>query len=88
MKLCLVFEKCRQHRVSSNQEKYIFLVPTSVILRYIVGKVGKFPDPKKIYALIDMPTPMNIKAIEKFNELVVFNRCFIKNYATIIEPIN
>lgn len=34
-----------------------------------------------------MPTPKNVKAILECNSLAVFQRCFIKNYVTIIEPI-
>ena len=34
-----------------------------------------------------MPPPKNVKAIQTFNGLVQFNRCFIKDYAGIMEPI-
>lgn len=58
-----------------------------VILWYIVSKEGKFLDPKKIQALVNMPTSKNVKATDKFNDLAVFNRCCLKNYTTIMEPI-
>lgn len=86
-KLCLVFEKCRQYGVSLNPQKCILMVPTGVILGYIVGKEGKFPDPKKIQALVDMPTSKTIEAIQEFNNLAIFNHYFFKNYAAIMEPI-
>ena len=34
-----------------------------------------------------MPLPKNVKAIQTFNGLEQFNRCFIKDYAGIMEPI-
>ena len=34
-----------------------------------------------------MPPPKNIKAIQTFNGLAQFNRCFIKDYAGIMELI-
>ena len=34
-----------------------------------------------------MPPPKNVKAIQTFNGLAQFNRCFIKDYAGIMEPI-
>ena len=86
-KLHLVFERCRQYSVSFNPDKCIFYVPSSVILDYIVCQIGKFPDPKKIEALVNMPPPKNVKAIQTFNGLAQFNRCFIKDYAGIMEPI-
>ena len=51
-KLRLVFERCRQYGVSLNPDKCIFYVPSGVILGYIVCQAGKFPDPKKIEALV------------------------------------
>ena len=86
-KLRLVFERCRQYGVSLNPDKCIFYVPSGVILGYIVCQAGKFPDPKKIEALVNMPPPKNVKAIQTFNGLAQFNRCFIKDYAGIMEPI-
>ena len=86
-KLRLVFERCRQYGVSLNPDKCIFYVPSGVILGYIVCQAGKFPDPKKIAALVNMPPPKNVKAIQTFNGLAQFNRCFIKDYAGIMEPI-
>ena len=58
-----------------------------MILGYIVSQAGKFRDPKRIEALVNMPPPKNIKAIQTFNGLAQFNRCFIKDYAGIMEPI-
>ena len=86
-KLRLVFERCRQYGVSLNPNKCIFYVPSGVILGYIVCQVGKFPDPKKIAALVNMPPSKNVKVIQTFNGLAQFNRCFIKDYAGIMEPI-
>ena len=34
-----------------------------------------------------MPPPKNVKAIQTFNGLAQFNRCFIKDYEGIMEPI-
>ena len=83
-KLHLVFECCRLYDVSLNPDKCIFYVPSGVILGYIICQAGKFPDPKKIEALVNMPPPKNIKAIHAFNGLAQFSRCFIKDYASIM----
>ena len=86
-KLRLVFERYKQYSVSLNPDKCIFYVPSGFILGYIVYQAGKFPDPKKIEALFNMPPSKNVKAIQTFNGLAQFNRCFIKDYAGIMEPI-
>jgi hypothetical protein len=48
----------------------------------VVSKDGKFPDPKKIQAIQDMPRPQ-----WPIDGLAQFNHCYIKDYARIIEPI-
>ena len=64
-----------------------FLCTIGCYTRLIVCQAGKFPDPKKIAALDNMPPPKNVKAIQTLNGLAQFNRCFIKDYAGIMEPI-
>ena len=83
----LIFERCRQYSVNLNPDKCFFYIPSGVLLGYIICQAGKFPDPKKIEALVNMPSPKNVKAIQTFNGLAQFNRCFIKDYAGNLEPI-
>lgn len=85
-KLWLVFDCYGQYGISLNSEKYIFYVSSRVILSYIVRKEGKFLDPKKIKALVDMPTSKDMKAIQTLNRLA-FNCYFIKKYIAIMEPV-
>jgi hypothetical protein len=56
-KLQLCFDKCREFGISLNLEKCMFLMHFGIILRYVVSKEGKLPDPKKISTIIHMPTP-------------------------------
>jgi hypothetical protein len=86
-KLRKCFTKCREFGISLNPKKCCFLVCSGMILGYVVSVEGKFPDPKKIEALITMPRPRNIKDIQVFNGLAQFNRCFIRDYARIMAPI-
>jgi len=86
-KLTLCFQKCREFHISLNPEKCLFLAYSGVILGYVVSKDGKFPDPKKIEAIRLMPRPRTAHDVQVFNGLAQFNRCFIRNYAGIMEPI-
>ena len=59
------------------------------LLEHYQGLLGfsYYDNPKKIEALVNMPPTKNVKAIQTFNGLAQFNRCFIKDYAGIMEPI-
>jgi hypothetical protein len=56
-KLC--FQKCREYGISLNPNKCAFMVFSGMILGFIVSKIGKLPDPKKIQAIVNMPPRKN-----------------------------
>jgi hypothetical protein len=65
----------------------MFLVHSSVILRYVVFKEGKLLDPKKISTIVHMPAPKTFKDIQVFNGMAHDYKCFIKDFAFIMAPI-
>ena len=56
-------------------------------LRHIVSQTGIEPDPDKIRAVRDYPVPTRLKDLRAFLGLTNYYRRFIKNYATIAEPL-
>ncbi len=58
-KFRLCFQKCREYGISLNPNKCAFMVFSRMILGFIVSKIGKLPDPKKIQTIINMPPPKN-----------------------------
>jgi len=48
---------CKENGNSLNIKKCTFMVCSKTILRFIVSKEGKTPDPKKIEALVKMAMP-------------------------------
>jgi hypothetical protein len=56
-KLC--FHKCKEFGISLNLHKRAFPVFSRMILKFIVSKEGKLPNPKKIQTIIQMHVPTN-----------------------------
>lgn len=48
------------------------MVTSVMILGFVVSKEGKFADPKKIQALLDMPAPNDVCGIQVFFGLAQF----------------
>jgi hypothetical protein len=65
----------------------MFMVHSGIILGYVVSKEGKLPNPKKISAIVHMPTPKTLKDIHVFNGMSQYYRCFIKDFTFIMAPI-
>jgi hypothetical protein len=58
-KLKLCFQKCKEYDINMNPGKCAFMVFSRMILGFIISKVGKLLDTKKIQAIINMPPPKN-----------------------------
>jgi hypothetical protein len=59
MKLKLYFLKCREYKINLNPKINAFMVFSGLILKFIISKEGKVPDPKKVQAIMNMPIPTN-----------------------------
>ena len=60
------FERIRRFRLRLNPKKYTFGVTYGKLPRHIVSERGIEVDPKKIRAIVDMPTPRTKKEISGF----------------------
>jgi hypothetical protein len=56
-------------------------------LGYIVTKEGVKPDPKKIRAVEDFPTPRTVRDVRAFIGLAGFYRRHVQNFAEIAKPL-
>jgi hypothetical protein len=54
VKLKLCFKKCKKYKININPEKCAFMVFSRLILKFIVSKDGKLPNPKKVQAIVNM----------------------------------
>ena len=54
---------------------------------HIISSEGASPDPDKIKAVRDYPTPTTLKELRQFLGLVNYYRRFVKKFASIAEPL-
>ena len=56
-------------------------------LGHIISSEGASPDPGKIKAVRDYPTPTTLKELRQFLRLVNYYQRFVKKFASIAEPL-
>ena len=81
------FERIRQFILRLNPKKGTFGVTSGKLLGHIVSERGIEVDPKKIKAILDMPTPMTEKEIRGFLGRLQYINRFIARLTDICELI-
>jgi len=76
-----MFERCRKYEISLNPKKIIFIVFEGNLLSHIIAKSGTKVDPERVKAIMQIPFPMNKKAMQSFLGKINFLCKFISDYA-------
>ena len=69
-------------------DKCYFCVPSVSYLGYIIDSNGLHPSPQKVKAIVEAPSPTNIKQLESYLGVFNFYRRFIPNASSVLEPLN
>lgn len=69
-------------------QKCSFLAKEVKYLGYIVDKNGIRPDPEKLRAIKDMPSPEGISELRSFLGMVNFYARFVKNLSGMLHPLH
>lgn len=82
-----LFDRLRDAKLTLQPDKVEFLRTEVSFLGHIVSSEGLKPNPDKISAIKDFPTPKNAKNIRQFLGLVGYYRRFIQNFSKKAKPL-
>ncbi|GFW74863.1 retrovirus-related Pol polyprotein from transposon 17.6 [Trichonephila clavipes] len=87
IRLRLVLKCLQEAGIKLNSKKCLFAAQEVKILGHLVSSNGVRPDPDKIKAVRNFPTPKNIHDIRSFLGLCSYFRRFIKGFCYLAEPL-
>ena len=82
-----VLTTLKETGIKLNTSKCAFLVDKVDYLGYVFDTDGVHPNPEKVRAIIDAPSPINIKQLQAFVGLCNFYSRFIRNFSTTLAPL-
>ena len=82
-----VLSMLRQHQSYAKLSKCEFLQSELVFLGHIVGADGLKPNPAKIVAVQEWPTPTSVKDLCAFVGLATFFRRFVQGFSSLVAPL-
>ncbi|CAK1603215.1 unnamed protein product [Parnassius mnemosyne] len=85
--LSSVFHRLRNYNLKLQPDKCEFLRREVAYLGHQITKDGVKPNPEKVKAVTQFPTPKSPKDIKSFLGLVSYYRRFIANFSKIAKPL-
>ncbi|RDY04107.1 Retrovirus-related Pol polyprotein from transposon 17.6, partial [Mucuna pruriens] len=71
-----------------NLEKCTFCTSEVVFLGFVVVSHGVKMDEEKVKAIQSWSVPKNVSDMKSFHGLTSFYRCFVKDFNTLVAPLN
>ncbi|KAK7906795.1 hypothetical protein WMY93_015407 [Mugilogobius chulae] len=87
-RLLRVLTRLKEFGLKLSPGKCKFLQSSVRYLGHVVSEKGVETDPEKISSLKSWPVPRNLKELRSFLGFAGYYRRFIRDYATIVKPLN
>ncbi len=82
-----VLQRAREQNVKFNSKKMQYKTTSVTYMGNIITKDGVKPDPAKVKAIVDMPTPKDKSDVQRLLGMVSYLSSFIPNMSTITSPL-
>lgn len=83
-----VLDRAREKKVKFNPSKFQFRVREVKYVGLIVSEDGLRPDPDKIKAILDMPTPTDVSGVRRLLGMILFLQPFLPDLSEILSPLH
>ena len=82
-----VFQKLADAGLTIKMSKCVFGRKETKYLGHIIDKYGIRPDPEKIAAVVNFPTPNTVRKVRRFLGLAGWVRKFVKGFSILAKPL-
>ena len=87
MKFLNLLERCRQKHITLNKDKLKFKLLELSYVGHVISAEGLKPDPAKVEAILDMPSPSDKQGVRRFMGMVNYLQKFAPGLSELTKPI-
>ena len=80
-------QRCREQNITLNKDKVKLRCEEVPFLGHLISKDGLKPDPAKIKAVLEMPTPTNVASVRRFIVFTNYLDKFLPHLSYVCEPL-
>ena len=78
----------REENLFTNIKKCTFCTNHVVFLEFLVSAEGVQVDDEKVKAIQEWPSPKTMSEVRSFHRLAIFYRRFVRDFSTLVAPLN
>jgi len=82
-----VLQRLRENNLKLHPDKCKFLRKETIYLGHIISENWISPDPSKLTAIKEFPTPKKVRDIQSFIGLAGYYKKFITDFSKIVKPL-
>ena len=86
-RLKALLQRCREQGITLNRKKSVVKTTSMTFLGHVVTDHGLKPDPKKVQAILELPTPTNSAEVQRLQGSVNYLARFLPALSDTFEPL-
>ena len=85
--LVRLFQRCRERNIKLNKAKFDFKCQQVTFIGHLLSSEGVKPDPRKIDAIVNMETPVDVQGVQRLIGMVKYLSKFLSNLSELCQHL-
>ena len=85
--LVRLLQRCREKNIRLNKAKFDFKCQQVTFIGHLLSSEGVKPDPRKIDAIVNMDTPVDVQGVQRLIGMVKYLSKFLSNLSELCQPL-
>ena len=85
--LVRLLQRCGERNIRLNKAKFDFKFQQVTFIGHLLSSEGVKPDPRKIDAIVNMETPVDVQGVQRLIGMAKYLSKFLTNLSELFQPL-